>query len=294
MDSIYSFWSRPDLSLVWKNVFWNAWDNKIVHMAAFYIISQATLSQIFKNRKLYDDHKNKWKIFMSIYNYSMALYSFITFWCCLYGLYRAGLFSDDCDKIYSEVYFSVTAKIFFLSKYVEYLDTYFLIIAGKQVSWLQYFHHIGAPIDSWLLFAFKNEGLWIFLQFNSLIHSIMYLYYGFSALDIRMPLKWMLTLLQLIQLALGNFLSAKYLNISCYANDPYRMATWSINMFYVGTLIFLFIHFFFTSYLQPGETKKKKEGTTMTGNNTKKSVSSPKAKSDTNNIATNVKKNKNN
>jgi len=248
---IISFWNRPDLFQIWKNVLNNAWDNKIVHMAAFYVLSQAILSKIFENRKLYQDHKTSWKIFMSLYNFIMALYSFITFWCCLYGLYRGGLFSGDCDRLYNEEYFFVTAKIFFLSKYVEYLDTYFLIIAGKSVSWLQYFHHIGAPIDAWLLFTFKNEGLWIFVQFNSLIHSIMYLYYGFSALEIRMPFKWLLTALQLVQLTVGNFMSFKYLTVTCYANDPYRMASWSVNMFYVGTLIVLFVHFFFTSYLQP-------------------------------------------
>jgi len=124
------------------------------------------------------------------------------------------------------------------------------------VSVLQYFHHIGAPIDCYLLIAYKNEGLWIFLQFNSLIHSVMYMYYGFSALEYRMPLKWLLTLLQLLQLTSGNFISSKYLSIGCYKKDPYRIATWTVNMFYVGMLTVLFIHFFITSYLQHDNNKK--------------------------------------
>ena len=41
---------------------------------------------------------------------------------------------------------------FFVSKYVEYLDTVFLIVAQKPVSSLQYWHHMGAPLGTRIFF----------------------------------------------------------------------------------------------------------------------------------------------
>jgi hypothetical protein len=44
---------------------------------------------------------------------------------------------------------------------------------GQQVTWLQYLHHIGAAIDVFTLYICRGEPMWIFVTFNSFIHSIM-------------------------------------------------------------------------------------------------------------------------
>ena len=44
----------------------------------------------------------------------------------------------------------LAAKSFYYSKYIEYLDTAWLVLKGKPVSFLQTFHHFGAPWDVYL------------------------------------------------------------------------------------------------------------------------------------------------
>lgn len=55
-------------------------------------------------------------------------------------------------------------------------DTFFILVMqkkGQQVTWLQYLHHIGAAIDMYALYICGGEPVWIFVTFNSFIHTIM-------------------------------------------------------------------------------------------------------------------------
>ena len=47
---------------------------------------------------------------------------------------------------------------FYYSKYVEYLDTAWLVLKGKDVSFLQTFHHFGAPWDVYLGIVLQVAG----------------------------------------------------------------------------------------------------------------------------------------
>ena len=51
---------------------------------------------------------------------------------CVHGLYRPG------------TGFETIAYYFYLSKYAEFADTIFLIVTGKEVINLHYFHHLFA------------------------------------------------------------------------------------------------------------------------------------------------------
>jgi len=147
-------------------------------------------------------------------------------------------------------------RLFFTwSKAIEFLDTYFLLVMGKKVGWLQLFHHAFAGADMWILWKYHNEGIWIFVQFNSFIHTLMYLYFGCAALGISAgPLKVVMTALQLVQLAVGNTISIPYIYYKCYQQDIFRMISWLFNMWYISVLILLFCEFFYSSYM----TKPKK------------------------------------
>lgn len=71
-----------------------------------------------------------------------------------------------------------------------------LVLKDKPVSLLQTFHHFGAPWDVYLAIVLKNEGMWIFVSFNSFIHTVMYTYFSFTAAGIRVPAKPLITVLQ--------------------------------------------------------------------------------------------------
>jgi len=153
--------------------------------------------------------------------------------------------------VFRQPAFDWSARLFYYSKYVEFADTWFLVIQGKYVSWLQYFHHAGAAFDMWGLYRYENEGIWIFVQFNSLIHTIMYFYFGLSVLKITFPGKWIITVLQIAQLTIGNSLSVPYIMLACYRSDHFRMLSWSVNFMYINVLVVLFLHFSVVTYILP-------------------------------------------
>lgn len=104
-----------------------------------YIVMKPLLKSFFSVRSRYEDYKPVWKLLMTLYNVAMCVYSLLTFVFGCHALsHGAGLFTMDPAETFHTGSYAFIAKIFWLSKYVEYLDTIFLIVAGKDVSFLQY------------------------------------------------------------------------------------------------------------------------------------------------------------
>lgn len=101
--------------------------------------------------------------------------------------------------------------VFFFTKLVEFADTIFMVLRKKnqQISNLHVIHHSVVPLSVWvgIKFAPVAVNAWFPLM-NSLVHTLMYTYFGFMALgdslnpSIRNKLKyfkpWM-TRIQIIQ-----------------------------------------------------------------------------------------------
>ena len=68
--------------------------------------------------------------------------------------------------------FQLTAELFFWSKYIEWLDSVFLLYNDKPISVLHGFHHLGAPIAMGSMVMAKAEYVWIFVLWNSFVHTI--------------------------------------------------------------------------------------------------------------------------
>ena len=88
---------------------------------------------------------------------------------------------------------------YYLSKYVELLDTVILAVKGKGLSFLHVFHHAVMPAMCWLWLQQMQSLQEIALMTNTLIHVIMYYYY-FECSRGRSP-RWkkLVTLSQIIQ-----------------------------------------------------------------------------------------------
>ena len=153
--------------------------------------SYLLLAPLLRRSPLVDTRKGAYKHCMIAYNTLMAVYSLGCFlvtttalgWDYGYGGWLRALTGDKVVELYTNTcpspvwestLFVWAAKSFYYSKYVEYLDTAWLVLKGKPVSFLQTFHHFGAPWDVYLGLALKNEGLWIFMFLNAFIHTLMY------------------------------------------------------------------------------------------------------------------------
>ena len=99
--------------------------------------------------------------------------------------------------------------LFFITKFVEFADTVFFILRKKtsQVSALHVIHHALVPFLVWIGFKFVPGGSNAFFPLiNSLVHTVMYTYYGLSTLGPWMqPYLWWkkyLTRIQMVQFVL--------------------------------------------------------------------------------------------
>jgi len=232
------------------------------------------LKPILRNSGLVDKRKGAYKTSMILYNVLMAVFSLACFiattvalgWDRGYGkplLDWAGdtpseLYTNSCPSpVYNSKLFTYAAWAFYYSKYVEYLDTAWLVLKGKEVSFLQTFHHFGAPWDVYLGIKFANEGLWIFVFLNAFIHTVMYTYYAITAAGVPYPAKPLITLMQICQFLAGFTVVYPYKNIPCFRANQGMMISWIFNYAYVGGVLALFMHFF---YMDNFGGKKKDSG----------------------------------
>ena len=240
----------------------------------FYLV----LKPLLKASPLVDKTKGAYKNTMIVYNLIMAIFSAACFvatttalgWDRGYGaalLEWAGdtvspLYTDTCPPpLFKSKLFYYSAWAFYYSKYVEYLDTAWLVLKGKPVSFLQTFHHFGAPWDVYLGLVFENEGLWIFVWLNAFIHTVMYTYYAITAVGISYPAKPLITLMQICQFFCGFGFVWRYKDIPCFRSDQGKMLSWVFNYAYVGGVLLLFMRFFyqdnFAKKAKKADAKKK-------------------------------------
>ena len=214
-----------------------------------------------KDSGFYEKNKDLCKRVMAGYNLIMTLFSFVCASVMIHclmnlkkGVFSVGHYEDEnVGKTYDGV-----AYYFYLSKYVEFLDTFFLILCNRPVIWLQYLHHIGAPLDMGLAYHWKVEGAWIFVAFNGFIHTFMYYYYACCIMKWKFPLpKHFITVLQIIQFVTGLVCYSFYLFMDEYWKHPEkRFVFWFTNA-YVFMNLFMFLNFYRTTYLKNKKEKLK-------------------------------------
>lgn len=141
---------------------------------------------------------------------------------------------------------------FFITKLIEFLDTILFILRKKngQVTFLHVYHHSTLPLVCWYVakYAPGAEKLYIG-AFNTFVHTIMYSYYGLSALGpwIQPYLWWKkyLTSLQMVQ-----FVCTCSRCMLSAMSGPGCYPCWLNvgNVLYSGSFFCLFFHFYNKSY----------------------------------------------
>ena len=149
--------------------------------------------------------------------------------------------------------------LFYISKYVEFADTFFLILQKKPVSWLQWIHHVGAPLNVGLLYYTKDPGAHLFVILNGYVHVFLYAYYAATIAEVKLSGKWLLTFLQITQFNVGFYFYTKFQAVEGYKQNTEFMACHLFTWVYVLIVESLFLHFFFQSYILPSLHKGKSE-----------------------------------
>jgi len=206
---------------------------------------------------------------LAIHNYFLCLFSlalvvgighqvFVIYTSCG-GLYAAycGCFTDR--ELNKKLMF--WAYIFYLSKYYELLDTVFLVLRKRPLSFLHVYHHAIVMPMCW--FAI-NQGIimgWITCFNNAFVHVIMYYYYAEQARGVG-PIWWRkyLTTIQIIQFMLDCTTSVFFgyfwlAGIPCHGT----LAAWTAANLVGISFFFLFLDFYRKQYSKGRSNKERKQ-----------------------------------
>lgn len=142
-------------------------------------------------------------------------------------------------------------RLFFLayglSKPLEFLDTYFLMLKGKKVGTLHWTHHVLTMLYVW--YIAMNSGrlpsnfYLMFCILNYFVHSVMYGYYVAMHFT-RLP-SWvgvLVTSCQLTQFVLGVFWTLLWM-------DSIPADVWSVTMAMYIYYFVMFLRFFYKRYI---------------------------------------------
>jgi len=159
-------------------------------------------------------------------------------WYDLYGYSSQTLIYDP--KFYILVYY------FYLSKYYEFFDTWINLLKRRDPGFLQVYHHIGAVIIMGIGYHHYVQSTWLFLMFNSFVHTVMYMYYALTTLKCKIPCKSLLTSLQITQLVSG--VCATWYYILFTKMNRIQLFGCILNVLYLKGLIYLFTDFYNKTY----------------------------------------------
>eukprot|EP01135_Chromosphaera_perkinsii_P000919 Nk52_evm17s153 gene=Nk52_evmTU17s153 len=127
--------------------------------------------------------------------------------------------------------------MFHTSKYFELMDTVWMALRGRKISFVHGFHHATMlPLCWWGM----TEGLifyWAPDMMNCMIHVIMYFYYALVTLGIKPWWKKHLTKLQIVQFVFG----IAYLTTVCMFTNQTRTGIWMSSAGIAEGCIFIYL-----------------------------------------------------
>jgi elongation of very long chain fatty acids protein 4 len=209
-------------------------------------------TRLMKNREPYSakNYMFTYNLYQTILN-GWCVYSFIV------ELVRNGY------PVWGNTLESTNFKMSFLiwihynNKYVELLDTLFMVVRKKndQLSFLHVYHHVLLIWAWWCVCHFACGGDAYFgAMMNSLIHVVMYSYYLLASLGIPCPWKKYITQMQMGQFVVC-FASAVY----CIITESYPFWLCMLQVYVMLNMLVLFANFYRKAYSTPRVSPKKIE-----------------------------------
>eukprot|EP00922_Rhytidocystis_sp_ex-Travisia-forbesii_P015078 GHVS01022531.1.p1 GENE.GHVS01022531.1~~GHVS01022531.1.p1 ORF type:complete len:460 (-),score=71.69 GHVS01022531.1:60-1439(-) len=184
-------------------------------------------TKIMKNRKPFDLQKP-----LKYWNLCLAIFSLVgtlrVVPHVVYVLKRFGFVTTLCSP---PVYFyghgaaGLWILLFTYSKYVELIDTAFIILRKKELGFLHWYHHSTVLLYTWDAYCVEQPCGIYFVAMNYAVHTVMYFYFFVSAV-LKRRLSWgiFVTVAQISQMFVGVAVTIVSLY---YVNSYPQQTTWT-------------------------------------------------------------------
>jgi len=229
---------------------------KTLGLMILYLVMLRLIRQYMVDKKPYE-----LRSFLVVYNFVQVLGSFYIFSELLLVSLHSN-YSYMCQPVdYSNDPLAMRMVsvlwYYYISKLADFVDTMCFALRKKdrQITFLHVFHHITMFPYAWIGLYFVGGGqTWFLCMCNSFVHTVMYSYYGLSALGPRVQ-KYLWWKKYLTQLQLVQFF-AVMIHSTVNVFTPCSFPTgFSMSYLVYGIIITLFFaNFYVQSYLQSKRT----------------------------------------